>query len=659
MRSQQGELFQSTKQPNFFIRLLVGCTKVVRNVLGIFTVSPLTIISLAALFFFIWVSDQGQDLLLVINDFHFGPVAMYIVITILAMMNWHFPKFFTNHEWGNQRFTDLFRLPFNYDEAVRNANRGKIDVPRLLGVLTFFIPAFGMLRVRDIFGIYTLSNITPVALLFIATLLIQLLFSANFFIAFFNRFRKLYWFSCITLLLVPFLLWPFNQSGPQDIIYLFWGLLGYGLLFALITSNRIAVGKTLFLLNDTFITPLIWTCTILPVLLFLFYCVANMFFYQVPDSRFLTLAVVLSGIIFYYILFTILTVAGKVHTINFSLLLILLMTSITFWAPNNFHDITTVQNRTPGTPPARDLDTYIKDWLNDRMEPSTQSKYPIYIVNSYGGGIRAAAWASLCINRLDSLQYQKNKELFQDHVLAYSGASGGTVGLSVMCANRVFTDTPLPTSTFTRFYCSDFLTPVLTGLIGNDIWYSCWGIARFGDRSTVQERLWEHQYSTGFGWSGYAMPVTEIWDNDGTTVPLLFSNTTDVRFGRKGIYAPIVLDSTDFPGSTIVGAKLAPSYTLKLSTAAFLSARFPFLSPAGRIKDEHYFLDGVSLKTQGPKQRCRFTGFCSALSTTIPFIAVVSKFMSYPSETPMNQKTPPRRRRQQPWHSLWLLWLQP
>jgi hypothetical protein len=597
---QNKELFSKYEGGNRFKKLFVDFTLLVRNILDIVRVSPLTIVSILCLFFFVWASDQGQDLILIINDYSFGPFFMYVVVIILALMNWHFPKFFYNFQWEGKSLKALFTLPFNYSPDDRADNPAKIDMPRLLGMTTILIPAIGMLKVLDVFGVgFWADGVPAVIWLVIAIVLAQICFAKKVFVAIYRRWTKLFWGLCILLALVPVFLWPMNHSMPQDIILLFWGLLSYALLFAFISSNRLEVAKTIRILNDKHITALVWLTTVPPVLLFLFYFFCNMVYWRGFDLRFLPLTVALSGIISYYVLFTILTVLGKIHTINFSLLLVLAMTLVTFSFCNYFHNVDLADAKEGDHLEERTLDTYIRQWLDARIGAGKDTTYPIYLVNTYGGGIRAAAWTSFCINKLDSLQYQLTKETFQDHVLAYSGASGGTIGAAIMCATRAKYDNPIKNEAFTKFYSYDFLTPVLAGLIGNDIWYSGLYVASGRDRSKVQEHLWEYFFEEEFGFPGFGAYTGDIWKKGGTNVPLLFANTTDVQYGRKGIYAPVILDSADFPGSTIVSRQIGKGKVIKLSTAAFLSARFPFVSPAGRLNDDHHFLDGGIVENSG------------------------------------------------------------
>jgi len=582
----------------WLLKKLQDVTGILSDLMYIFRFSPLTIISLAALFFTVWGSDQGQDLMLTINDNFLGPLTLYAVISILAVMNWYFPKFYIRVKWSDKKLKDLFTYPFDFRPSMSRYFPNQVTIPRLLGVLTFLIPAFGMLKVLSIFELLKPSiGILPIAALAITTLFFEWCFRKNYF-KFYATWPKVFSIVCILLLLSPLILWPFNHNRPIDIRLLFWGLLCYAFLFALVTSNREDLMVKIKLLNSKYITPVIWVITIFPTALFVYYFACNIFYcpgFRVP---YMTFAIVMSGIITYYAVFTVINIIGKKNNINLSLLLIIALALAAANLPNKYHfvDVQAKNN----TKPALTLREYAKKWLEDRYKPADSSKpYQVYIVNTYGGGIRAASWTCLAMSKLDSLQYRKNHTLFQDHVLAYSGASGGTIGASILCANGFAKHARVRSGRYNRFFKKDLLTPVLTGLIGNDIWYACLDISCGKDRSKVQEHLWEYYCSQVFHSDKYSKNIDELWDGSNTTVPLLFSNTTDLKQGCKGIMAPVILDTNDFPGCTFVRDLYNDKSTLRLSTAAFLSARFPYLSPAGGFDENHHFLDGGMVENSG------------------------------------------------------------
>jgi len=108
-------------------------------------------------------------------------------------------------------------------------------------------------------------------------------------------------------------------------------------------------------------------------------------------------------------------------------------------------------------------------------------------------------------------------------------------------------------------------------------------------------------------------------------VPLLFSNTLNVDDGLKGICAPVTLDFADFPEDIQIRDRINSLnanhrknedslQSISLVTGAFLSARFPFISPSGKMGPGHHFMDGGGKDNSG---RGRSAGIFFALSRYI------------------------------------------
>lgn len=150
------------------------------------------------------------------------------------------------------------------------------------------------------------------------------------------------------------------------------------------------------------------------------------------------------------------------------------------------------------------------------------------------------------------------------------------------------------------FYQNDFLTPVLIGLFGRDVWFSTLGISWFNDRSRLQDKIWERHTKRDAG-EYYGKEFTSLWYPAGEpdyTVPLLFSNTYHIEKGLKAILAPVSLDTAQFESAVVVN-NLLKEKGIRYSTGSFLSARFPYISPAGKIDDNHHFLDGGLKENSG------------------------------------------------------------
>src|ERR1700712_5708129 len=82
---------------------------------------------------------------------------------------------------------------------------------------------------------------------------------------------------------------------------------------------------------------------------------------------------------------------------------------------------------------------------------------------------------------------------FEHFVFAVSGASGGPVGAALQCAYRAqhldSNSKAYALDSFQRFYRHDFLTPVLSNMLGADAWSSVSSFHLWRDRSEIQENI--------------------------------------------------------------------------------------------------------------------------------------------------------------------------
>jgi hypothetical protein len=236
--------------------------------------------------------------------------------------------------------------------------------------------------------------------------------------------------------------------------------------------------------------------------------------------------------------------------------------------------------------------------------------FPIVLVATAGGGLRAAYWTATALAAL-----QDRDSLFVRHVFAISGVSGGSLGAAVFAAlardagadvrglpcaagpgeGRDTMPPPNPWSACVRrFMGDDFLSPVLAKLVAPDFAqrFTPFPIPAL-DRSTALEQSWESSYEMATGRPTLSHGLIALTADSAVRlrVPALFLNSTNVESGRRYIAMPLRASAAPAPaGSTaptfadggdvlgIVGADLP------LSTAVHNSARFTYVSPAGRLE---------------------------------------------------------------------------
>ena len=246
---------------------------------------------------------------------------------------------------------------------------------------------------------------------------------------------------------------------------------------------------------------------------------------------------------------------------------------------------------------------YAKGWLAARNAEiddhvaRTGQAYPVYLVAAAGGGIRAAYWTGGLLAFRHDLD-----PTFTRRTFAISGVSGGSLGAlafgGLVRAQRVGTAMascggryPLQpvTDCATQFLAGDFLAPTLGALLYPDL------VARFlpvaiphVDRARAMERGWELRWANvmqgrGDDWFAASYELLADPDPADTPVPLLLLNVTTVEGGKRALLSPLPVRPREFPDTVDLRAQIGQP--LPNSTAAHLSARFMYVSPAATVKD--------------------------------------------------------------------------
>jgi hypothetical protein len=576
-----------------------------------------SVIGFVLLYVALWKADQGQDLLLNLNAHDLGPGFLYFVLTILGGLNWYLPKYYNEeHIKRNLNKRGLKNLISNPPQLPGGY---ETNVPRIMGVLTFLIPACGILNALQRMSIvYILDFIHPMLLLLIAAAAFIRMAHTNFLERMFRKLypRKMGWLfiAAIYLMIVVILVFGYiNEFAPFQLANLSIGLFLMALIFYIATTLRkepgfYAASGLGWFENQRASTWLI-VFTSLSIATFIAASFLPLGLASLSFSRHVTLPVILTAITSYTVFFYSLLIMGKYSNINWAGIVLLLGAVMAVIVDNRFHDIYRIPRERKTT--IQTLEGYADNWVLSRQGDITESTkpYPVFIVNTYGGGIRAAAWTSLVVRHLDSLSNGQ----FQRHVFAYSGASGGTVGAAVMCALRKSRkEKNVSAKEILDFYTNDFLTPVLIGMMGRDIFFSTTGLDAVDDRARLQDQVWESHlapldnkyFSRDFSSLWYD-PSSKMYD-----VPLLFANTYHVETGLKAILAPVKLSAWHFPQALDVTSKL-DTVGIPLSTASFLSARFPYISPAAKLDADHHFLDGGLKENSGAETAFELYSFFS------------------------------------------------
>lgn len=267
-----------------------------------------------------------------------------------------------------------------------------------------------------------------------------------------------------------------------------------------------------------------------------------------------------------------------------------------------------------------DLERTFRAWLTARKDLDNfrtgKRPYYVYVISAEGGGIFAAYRTANFLSRIQDVCPG-----FAQHVFGIVGVSGGSVGATVFSAlskelaeNRPWrpcNPTVLSASgpdakmgTFEALSDSilsnDLLSPLIWAYLFPDFLqrFLPIGIEAF-DRARMLERGLERAWVDALKDSANAASLATLeksyydhWTVDGPA-PALLLTTTDVEQGSRVVIRPFQhrwgdvdrhLDNPLELGlDEIMAVMRLKRVEPKLVTAAMLSARFPFVTPAGTI----------------------------------------------------------------------------
>jgi len=287
---------------------------------------------------------------------------------------------------------------------------------------------------------------------------------------------------------------------------------------------------------------------------------------------------------------------------------------------SNNHRVRRVPYAAQGSPTTPDLSDAFLKWYNARTDQSKFSgRYPIYVVAAQGGGIYAAMHAATFLSYM-----QERCPNFAHHLFAISGVSGGSVGASVFAASMKEAEgrgaIKIPdTGCHAQIGSGDgpALLSAASDILDDDLWSPLQAMWLFPDllqqfipmriemfdRARALERgleaSWQRMMTRSelFGprlqaqaANTLAEPFISLWPagfDKSLFTPALVLNTTEVDSGRRRLIAPFrfegLTDLRFFPVNCVSASagQTSKIESVPLSTAAVLSARFPWVTPTG------------------------------------------------------------------------------
>jgi hypothetical protein len=259
--------------------------------------------------------------------------------------------------------------------------------------------------------------------------------------------------------------------------------------------------------------------------------------------------------------------------------------------------------------------------------------YPVFIVTAQGGGIYAAYNAAVFLSRMEDLCPD-----FHNHVFAISSVSGGSIGAAAFAAAldaggasppakqldsdpcpriTTFLSNAHPEDTLDDVgayeqkaeaaMSADFLSPLIAAALFPDFSQLMLPhpVGVF-DRARALEYTLEdatdrmyRQQAGGEKTNILKTAFQDYWKPEGA-IPALLINATDSGSGKRIVISPFDFEGDMSPSSA--ACRLVAPGSLKrfaISTAAFISARFPWVSPAASTD----IINNCMAKTDDDRQK--------------------------------------------------------
>ena len=327
-----------------------------------------------------------------------------------------------------------------------------------------------------------------------------------------------------------------------------------------------------------------------------------------------------------------------IYHIPFILLLLVLIGGYTSYRGNDLHELQTIsQNSNKGI----EIGEYVK---------KIQGKEQHYFVSSYGGGLKSNLWTMLLLNKLDSV----NGEFF-NNTRCLSGVSGGSVGIANYTYIKAFEHlNKNKTEAIDRLANLNALSSDVLYLASGDLIRE-FIPRKFEGKDRSHYGMRQHILALN-NFKGDAIDSLTFYDlyervykKEGYYPPLLINTiSTSNKYGNAlslKIKGEIVLeDSLSLKVNSKTYRKIFPGainilnsekqHEFPFYAVVSTSNRFPFVSPAAKIKKKGYFLDGGAFENSGLLSAYSFKEYLESIGKikntgTVKFVNFVNAKSNY------------------------------
>ncbi|GGG36943.1 hypothetical protein GCM10011344_42260 [Dokdonia pacifica] len=596
----------------------------------------ISIVIIFLLLILLWFFPQTRDLLLVLNQptkNHLGEMILFFSsLAVLAFLISNVNDYFYGNSNSLLPRDDIENAIIKNESIETYRSKEREDqklyirrvLPKVLGTFLILLTAFSVNNIGFSVSGDDTKNSFYKYLFIILSILLVLTLNLHFTRWFTGLFKDKKWanYAPITIAIICLVVimgFGFFNKGDSDgdVVMLFVALLLFALFFFVVS---VSYSKPILLFKEKVGGYAIALCTMIAFIAYITFLISPKL-----SHGFNPLSIVLISFIGIFSILTLIRYLGKVIKTP---LVTLLTIFIFIWSGiiasnDNFkhYEVSNVayDQANYNLKNRPQLEKYMASWIEDRIQYTDSiKKFPVIFVAAEGGGSRAGLW-SLLVN---SYLYEKDKDYFEKHLLSLTGASGGNVGNSIFYTtayqnllnkdtiNFISNDKQF-TYKASDFYQKNFLSSSVASFLGRDMLSSLSGISLRDDRAKILENEWETTYEEVFHenkttnkllLSSSFLSLSTNKKKLGITPPLLLVNTTHLQSGNHSTISNVIIDDRKFvPDITkdfLADYKDAYSdnknydnTSIKISTAMLLNARFPYVSPAGRVTNIGQFAD--------------------------------------------------------------------
>ncbi len=284
--------------------------------------------------------------------------------------------------------------------------------------------------------------------------------------------------------------------------------------------------------------------------------------------------------------------------INFHFLLIIAVVIAGFLREPHYVSLRRNHKKEHPIPTRPTLQSHFFSWMNERkklLDDSSAKQFPIYFILADGGASRSAFWTA---SVLAKIEHETNGK-FSKNIFCLSGASGGSLGNMTFYGSKQVSELSR-IKEVQEYLSNDFLSFPLVRLLGPDLLLPLIPEGVVRDRAEALEKSLTN-VPIGKNVEAFMNEnFSVLFSNNESIIkqPVVCINCTRMQDGAPAVISNVKLNASSNSSRVDVLDILEPNEDISIASSIVLGARFPYFSPAGRIK-EQYFVDGGYFDNSG------------------------------------------------------------